>query len=223
MRERRRELLAGARGRTVELGAGTGLNFAHYPDAVGELILTEPFEPMAKRLRERAGGRTPTRDRGAGRPAAAPRCLGRHRRLHARPLHRRRRPGDARRDRARPPARRAAVVRRARPLRRPEARPLAGPARGPVEVRRARLPLQSRHGRGDRRLAARGRDGRARTTPEGGADRPAPDRRQRPPAPPERRAPGRVGLQRNGGRERNGARHRPTATRGGRPWPISSC
>ncbi|MFN8112093.1 MAG: class I SAM-dependent methyltransferase [Solirubrobacterales bacterium] len=55
MRERRRELLAGARGRTVELGAGTGLNFAHYPDAVDELILTEPFPPMAKQLRERAG------------------------------------------------------------------------------------------------------------------------------------------------------------------------
>lgn len=54
MRERRRALLARARGRTVELGAGTGLNFAHYPEAVGELILTEPFPPMAKRLRERA-------------------------------------------------------------------------------------------------------------------------------------------------------------------------
>lgn len=55
MRERRRALLARARGRTVELGSGTGLNFAHYPEAVGELILTEPFPPMAKRLRERAG------------------------------------------------------------------------------------------------------------------------------------------------------------------------
>jgi len=56
MRDRRRELIAGARGRTVELGAGTGLNFAHYPEAVTELILTEPFEPMARRLRERAEG-----------------------------------------------------------------------------------------------------------------------------------------------------------------------
>ncbi len=54
MRDRRHELLSGARGRTVELGAGTGLNFEHYPDAVDELILTEPFEPMARRLRERA-------------------------------------------------------------------------------------------------------------------------------------------------------------------------
>jgi ubiquinone/menaquinone biosynthesis C-methylase UbiE len=56
MRDRRRSLFAGARGRTVEIGAGTGLNFAHYPEAVDELILTEPFPPMARRLRERVGG-----------------------------------------------------------------------------------------------------------------------------------------------------------------------
>lgn len=56
MRDRRRELVAEARGRTVEIGAGTGLNFEHYPDAVEELVLTEPFEPMARRLRERAAG-----------------------------------------------------------------------------------------------------------------------------------------------------------------------
>ena len=54
MRDRRRELVAGASGTTVEVGAGTGLNLDHYPDAVTELILTEPFEPMARRLRERA-------------------------------------------------------------------------------------------------------------------------------------------------------------------------
>ena len=66
MRDRRRELLAGARGRTVELGAGTGLNFAHYPEAVDELILTEPFPPMAGRLRERAG------DAARGRVIEAP-------------------------------------------------------------------------------------------------------------------------------------------------------
>ncbi len=57
MRDRRRALLAGASGRTVELGAGTGLNFGHYPDAVDELIVTEPFPPMATRLRERVGAR----------------------------------------------------------------------------------------------------------------------------------------------------------------------
>ncbi|MEO7197076.1 MAG: class I SAM-dependent methyltransferase [Solirubrobacterales bacterium] len=53
LRDRRRALLAEAEGRTLELGSGTGLNLPHYPAAVGELILAEPFEPMAGRLRER--------------------------------------------------------------------------------------------------------------------------------------------------------------------------
>jgi SAM-dependent methyltransferase len=51
--ERRRELLAEAQGRTLEIGAGTGVNLAHYPEGVSELVLVEPFEPMARRLRER--------------------------------------------------------------------------------------------------------------------------------------------------------------------------
>ena len=55
LRERRRELLARASGRTLELGAGTGLNLDHYPESVTELVLSEPFEPMARRLRERLG------------------------------------------------------------------------------------------------------------------------------------------------------------------------
>jgi ubiquinone/menaquinone biosynthesis C-methylase UbiE len=50
----RRELLRGARGRVLEIGAGTGLNVEHYP-AGTELVLTEPEEHMAKRLRARAG------------------------------------------------------------------------------------------------------------------------------------------------------------------------
>jgi ubiquinone/menaquinone biosynthesis C-methylase UbiE len=49
----RAELLSGARGRTLELGAGTGLNLAHYTDAVTELVLTEPDPHMARRLRKR--------------------------------------------------------------------------------------------------------------------------------------------------------------------------
>jgi len=56
MRRNRAELLARASGRTLELGAGTGLNLEHYPAAVTELVLTEPFEPMARQLRERAAG-----------------------------------------------------------------------------------------------------------------------------------------------------------------------
>jgi len=50
MRERRGELVARARGRTLEIGAGTGANIPYYPDAVEEVILAEPFEPMRRRL-----------------------------------------------------------------------------------------------------------------------------------------------------------------------------
>ena len=46
----RAELIAGARGRTLELGAGTGLNLPHYTAAVTELVLTEPDPFMARRL-----------------------------------------------------------------------------------------------------------------------------------------------------------------------------
>ena len=56
LREHRRRALAGASGRTLELGAGTGLNHDLYPDAVSELVLTEPFGPMADRLRRRVAG-----------------------------------------------------------------------------------------------------------------------------------------------------------------------
>jgi ubiquinone/menaquinone biosynthesis C-methylase UbiE len=50
MRERRGELVAKARGRTLEIGAGTGANIPYYPDAIEEVILAEPFEPMRRRL-----------------------------------------------------------------------------------------------------------------------------------------------------------------------------
>lgn len=50
MRAHRRELLRHARGRTVELGSGTGLNLRHYPDGLDELILTEPDAAMRARL-----------------------------------------------------------------------------------------------------------------------------------------------------------------------------
>jgi ubiquinone/menaquinone biosynthesis C-methylase UbiE len=59
LRDMRTELLAGARGRTLELGAGTGLNLAHYTDAVTELVLTEPDPHMARRLRTRLDDGSP--------------------------------------------------------------------------------------------------------------------------------------------------------------------
>lgn len=54
LREQRSHLLAGASGRVLEIGAGTGVNLELYPAAVEQLVLTEPDEPMAKRLRTRA-------------------------------------------------------------------------------------------------------------------------------------------------------------------------
>jgi ubiquinone/menaquinone biosynthesis C-methylase UbiE len=50
--EMRRELLAQASGRTLELGAGTGHNLPFYGDQVSELVLSEPDPHMARRLRE---------------------------------------------------------------------------------------------------------------------------------------------------------------------------
>ncbi|GAA3196264.1 MULTISPECIES: class I SAM-dependent methyltransferase [Streptomyces] len=38
----RRRLLGGLSGRVIEIGAGNGLNFAHYPDTVSEIVAIEP-------------------------------------------------------------------------------------------------------------------------------------------------------------------------------------
>jgi ubiquinone/menaquinone biosynthesis C-methylase UbiE len=56
--KRREELLAAARGRVLEIGAGTGANLAFYPAAVQSLTLAEPERPMVKRLARRVAGQT---------------------------------------------------------------------------------------------------------------------------------------------------------------------
>jgi ubiquinone/menaquinone biosynthesis C-methylase UbiE len=56
LREERRQLLASAEGYTIEIGAGTGLNLAHYPEAVTRLILAEPDRHMRRRLERRLVG-----------------------------------------------------------------------------------------------------------------------------------------------------------------------
>ncbi|HYG95765.1 MAG TPA: class I SAM-dependent methyltransferase [Solirubrobacterales bacterium] len=54
LRDLRRDLLAGARGRVLELGSGTGLNLELYPrEGLDSLTLTEPDPHMVKQLRRR--------------------------------------------------------------------------------------------------------------------------------------------------------------------------
>lgn len=53
LREMRRDLLSGARGRVLEVGAGTGLNLELYPEGIGSLTLTEPDPHMTKQLRKK--------------------------------------------------------------------------------------------------------------------------------------------------------------------------
>jgi ubiquinone/menaquinone biosynthesis C-methylase UbiE len=50
---RREELLKEARGRVIEIGAGTGLNLDHYPRDLEQLVLTEPSAAMAAKLKDR--------------------------------------------------------------------------------------------------------------------------------------------------------------------------
>jgi ubiquinone/menaquinone biosynthesis C-methylase UbiE len=50
MRRHRHELLTQARGQTLEIGSGTGLNLVHYPDDLDSLVLAEPDPSMRKRL-----------------------------------------------------------------------------------------------------------------------------------------------------------------------------
>ena len=50
---RRRELLADARGRVLEVGAGTGINLEHYGEGIEELVLVEPERAMVRKLEQR--------------------------------------------------------------------------------------------------------------------------------------------------------------------------
>jgi ubiquinone/menaquinone biosynthesis C-methylase UbiE len=53
----REALLAGARGRVLEIGAGTGRNLEYYGDAIESLTCAEPDAAMARRLERRIGAR----------------------------------------------------------------------------------------------------------------------------------------------------------------------
>ena len=54
LRRLRTENLAGLSGRVLEVGAGTGTNFAFYPDTVTQVIALEPETRLAPKAREAA-------------------------------------------------------------------------------------------------------------------------------------------------------------------------
>jgi ubiquinone/menaquinone biosynthesis C-methylase UbiE len=56
--EHRRRLLEGLRGTAVEIGAGHGLNFPHYPSEVSEVVAIEP-EPTLRSQAETAAQSAP--------------------------------------------------------------------------------------------------------------------------------------------------------------------
>jgi len=54
--ERRRQLLHGLSGRVVEVGAGSGVSFAHSPSSVSELVAIEPEPALRARALEASKG-----------------------------------------------------------------------------------------------------------------------------------------------------------------------
>jgi SAM-dependent methyltransferase len=54
LRDRRRENLEGLSGRVLEVGAGTGSNFAFYPETVTEVVAPEPESRLREVAREAA-------------------------------------------------------------------------------------------------------------------------------------------------------------------------
>jgi ubiquinone/menaquinone biosynthesis C-methylase UbiE len=70
--EHRDRVLAGLAGRVIEVGAGNGMNFSHYPDTVTEVVAVEP-EDYLRALAERAAENAPVRVRVvAGHATALP-------------------------------------------------------------------------------------------------------------------------------------------------------
>ena len=55
LRRLRQENLAGLSGRVLEVGAGTGTNFAFYPNTVDEVVAVEPEHRLAELARQAAG------------------------------------------------------------------------------------------------------------------------------------------------------------------------
>ena len=56
LRPHREELVGRATGSVLEIGGGTGANLPFYGKGVEDLVITEPEEPMARRLEAKLGG-----------------------------------------------------------------------------------------------------------------------------------------------------------------------
>jgi ubiquinone/menaquinone biosynthesis C-methylase UbiE len=54
LNEHRKRLLAGAEGRVIEIGSGTGVNLPLYGTNVADLVMCEPAAQMARRLEKKA-------------------------------------------------------------------------------------------------------------------------------------------------------------------------
>ena len=55
----RKELLAGATGRVLEIGGGTGANLPYYNGTIDSLVVTEPEQQMLRRLQRTAREQAP--------------------------------------------------------------------------------------------------------------------------------------------------------------------
>src|SRR5260370_41405036 len=65
----RDQVLAGLSGRVIEVGAGNGMNFAHYPQTVTEVVAVEP-EDHLRAVAVGAAVRAPVPATGVAGPAA---------------------------------------------------------------------------------------------------------------------------------------------------------
>jgi ubiquinone/menaquinone biosynthesis C-methylase UbiE len=68
--ELRDRVLTGLTGRVIEIGAGNGLNFDHYPDTVSEVVAVEPDDTL-RAMAEAAADRASLRVRVVGGHATA--------------------------------------------------------------------------------------------------------------------------------------------------------
>jgi hypothetical protein len=151
MRRHRHDLVTLARGRTLEIGSGTGLNLLHYPDDLDGLVLAEPDPSMRRRLENavrRSGRRAQVIDARAERLPFGDATIDTV--VSTLVLCTVDAPDVAlREDRARAARRRAAAVHRACALRLAAAGPLAGSSCQAVAAFRGGVPMQPRDTRAD--------------------------------------------------------------------------